>query len=1492
MGSLGDSTTRPAARHDGGVILRRQLPRFHSKRSQSLEDSEASHAPAQVTATTTTGDASRLAPECLASADALLSGGVHAMNAALGALVEEGIGGARIPGMEVRFQDVSLIAKVTVSSAPAPADEGWNGPSLLSPLKTLARKALAREHVIHKDVLRGLTGVFRPGRLTLVLGPPGSGKSALLKILSGRFPMDRHITFSGDISYNDMRRHEIRDRLPRYVAYVDEHDEHYARMTVLETLAFAHQCCTGKELPEWVVRSVSNDGGALDLLNAHNRFAPEVVAKRLGLERVKDTFVGDDAQGVPGILPREKKRLSVGEMAFGLKAVHLLDEIAVGLDATAAFDIVDSLRSMAHHLHRNIVVALQHPTPEMFDLFDDVLLLSDGHILYHGPRTDVLQHFAQLGFVCPPRKEVALFLLDLATPQQEQYTRRDCVGRVPITADEFATCFQQSEIFQATLQYLQTPPPAPEPMPVGDGEKTVVPALPSKDEVDRFRISFREDLALLLRRQWLLTKRNKAFLIARSFMVLLMGVLYGSTFWQLPTNNSQLVLGLLFSCSMFLSLGPAAQLPVFFANRAVFYKQRGANFYRTSSYVFASCVAQLPMLLFETLLFGSLLYWMGGYVSATDRFIVFLVTLFLCQMCFTALIFFFAAASPSLLVAQPLMVIAILVFVLFGGFLITKNNIPSYFSWFYWLNPIAWCIRALSVNQYTAPNFKTCVLAGVDYCKAFRVENMGQYGLKNFDLDDNTAWIYRSWMFFAGTYLLFSVLSYLWLEFKRYEHSNTTVTASDMKLLQDRLQRQQSQDLEASYDRLAEEMDGYKLHTGTPSQRRPAAAQPRDQEELTLVIPREGSVGFIPVALAFQDVWYSIPAPGSSVRRSEQREELDLLRGVSGFALPGTMTAFMGSRGAGKTTLMRLLAGRTRIKGSSVRGDIFLNGYPATDLALRRCVGYGAQRDVHSESATVREAMRFAATLRQDATISSTEKMVYVEECIDLLGLRPIANKIIRGSTAEEMKRISIGVELAASPSVLCMDEPTNGVDARSALVIMTALRKVADTGRTVICTMHQPSYDVLNLFDSVLLLQRGGQMVFFGETGDESNKLIEYFEDIPGMNPLKPGHNPASWILEGVEAEQEQRIQIHRQRRLLRRQSSTANASFLTQPGSTTETTATPLIPVDLVSYFDGSDQMQVLVEDLDQDGVTRPSPVLPEIRYEKKRAASAMTQFGLLLLRSFRMHWRTPAYNFTRLILSAILALLFGLLYHGTHYDTIRGANGAVGMIFLSVIFFGLIAFNSVVPITIAERAAYYRERGAQTYNALWYALASTTAEIPFVFLSSLVFTAILFPLAGFEGGNNFAFFWFVVSLHVLVQVYMGQFLANVLPNAQAAAGLGMLLNGVFLLFAGFNPPTSKIPNAYKWLHYMSPPSYSISVLTATVMSECQTPGGTTLGCRTLKNAPARFANKTVKFYIEAIFQMKHDTIWEYVGILCGILIAFRLLSLLALRYVNYQK
>ncbi|KAG3231395.1 hypothetical protein PI124_g23509 [Phytophthora idaei] len=180
----------------------------------------------------------------------------------------------------------------------------------------------------------------------------------------------------------------------------------------------------------------------------------------------------------------------------------------------------------------------------------------------------------------------------------------------------------------------------------------------------------------------------------------------------------------------------------------------------------------------------------------------------------------------------------------------------------------------------------------------------------------------------------------------------------------------------------------------------------------------------------------------------------------------------MGSSGAGKTTLMDVIAGRKT--GGQIRGDILLNGHPATELASRRATGYCEQMDIHSDASTFREALTFSAFLRQDADVPDSRKYDSVNECLDLLDLHPIADQIIRGSSTEQMKRLTIGVELAAQPSVLFLDEPTSGLDARSDKLIMDGVRKVANTGRTIVCTIHQPSAVVFSVFDSLLLLKRG----------------------------------------------------------------------------------------------------------------------------------------------------------------------------------------------------------------------------------------------------------------------------------------------------------------------------------------------------------------------------------------------------------------------------------
>ncbi|KAJ8559020.1 hypothetical protein ON010_g8429 [Phytophthora cinnamomi] len=1142
------------------------------------------------------------------------------------------------------------------------------------------------------------------------------------------------------------------------------------------------------------------------VMTAMHKFAAELRIRALGLTRCKDTMVGNAM--IRGVSGGERKRVTTGEMTFGHKQVMLLDEISTGLDAATTYDIVNSLRSLARNFKNNVVVSLLQPPPEVFNLFDDVLILNNGRIMYHGPRDQVQEYFERMGFQCPPRKDVADFLLDLGTDKQHIYVKENHgSNRVPFNSAEFAEHFRQSDIFQETLQYLQAPsagnPDACDPL----------------QDPRLFGQSLWGDLVTLLRRQVTISLRDKVFLIGRAFMVIVMGLLYGSTFWQMDDANSQLILGLLFSCTMFLAMGQAAQLPTFVEARSVFYKQRGANFFRSVAYVLASSVTQIPQAIMETVIFGSVVYWMGGYVVLADRFFSFLCTLFLCQMWFTSFFFFISAAAPTITIGQPVMMVSILFFILFGGFLLTKNDIPDYFIWFYWIDPIAWSIRSLSVNQYLAPKFDVCIYRGVDYCTHFG-STFGKYSLKLSGLPTEASWIYFGWLYFVGGYFVLVFAANLVLEYKRYESPESTTLVQA--------------DLDAN-DRPIPISDK-------------VSVDPREAVLVRVMTPRTRAP---PVTLAFHDLWYSVPMPGG-----KKGEDIDLLQGVSGFARPGTMTALMGSSGAGKTTLMDVIAGRKT--GGKIRGKILLNGYPATDLAIRRCTGYCEQMDIHSESATIREALVFSAMLRQDSAVPETDKMESVDECIALLELGPIADKIIRGSSTEQMKRLTIGVELVAQPSIIFMDEPTSGLDARSAKLIMNGVRKIANSGRTIVCTIHQPSSEVFAFFDSLLLLRRGGRPVFFGELGEQSSNLIDYFQAAPGVAPIEPGYNPATWMLECIGAGV----------------GSGSGNSF------------------DFAEHFVKSDLKALLDTNLNQDGVLRPAANLPELKFSKKFASRPRTQFKMLCQRFFHMYWRTPTYNLTRLMISMMLGALLGVIYQSTDYTTFTGINAGIGLVFISTVFLGIIGFNSVMPVAAAERTAYYRERASETYHALWYFIAGTLVEIPYVLLSSFCFTIIFFPSVGFTGLVTFIYYWFVVSLNALLFVYFGQLLVFALPSEALATTAGALLSSIFMLFAGFNPPANNIPTGYKWIYYISPPTYSIATLVALIFADC--PDGNTdhFGCQVVKNAPPTIGNITLKQYVEHAFDMKHDLMLRNTLVLCALIVAFRLLALLSLRYISHLK
>lgn len=194
---------------------------------------------------------------------------------------------------------------------------------------------------------------------------------------------------------------------------------------------------------------------------------------------------------------------------------------------------------------------------------------------------------------------------------------------------------------------------------------------------------------------------------------------------------------------------------------------------------------------------------------------------------------------------------------------------------------------------------------------------------------------------------------------------------------------------------------------------------------------------------------------------------------------------------------------------------MLVDGRPR-DASFQRKTGYVQQQDLHLSTSTVREALNFSALLRQPAHIKKSEKLDYVEEVIKLLEMEEYAEAVVgipgEGLNVEQRKRLTIGVELAAKPQLLLfLDEPTSGLDSQTSWAICDLMEKLTKNGQAILCTIHQPSAMLFQRFDRLLFLAKGGRTVYFGEVGENSKILTDYFER-NGAPPCTRDANPAEW--------------------------------------------------------------------------------------------------------------------------------------------------------------------------------------------------------------------------------------------------------------------------------------------------------------------------------------------------------------------------------------------
>ncbi len=491
-----------------------------------------------------------------------------------------------------------------------------------------------RTEKVEKVIFLNANLYLEAGKLYLVLGSPGSGKSTLLKMISRGLHLSKHHEFVGKVSVCGIE--PTKDIVwTNLVGYIDQIDRLHPFLTVEETCKFAWLCRSGGTHH----RELFGEGADVEAMVAQmdkDFFVVRRVLELLGLARVKDTFVGD-SQKVRGVSGGEKKRVTVAETMVLSTPVCCMDEISTGLDAATTYDITRDLAAASRVTSSVKIVSLLQPPPETVANFDELILLSEGQIIYCGPVDRAIPYFEELGYQIPERMDAADWLQALSK-DGAMYLKDP--GQKHLTTQEFHEKFYASDLGKSILEKIEKPQDTP--------------AVVKTMATIRYRSSTWQSLKLLIDREFTLWWRDKYQIKAKIMQTLIMGTLVGTLYFQL--DDLQSVVGILFQSVFFVIVGGMTSVIKQFPARSIFYKQQDANFFPTWCYIAGRSLASIPNSFLDATIYGTAVYFLAGLAhndgATIGSFFMFWLLLFTMSLTSGLFFGFFSAGVQTLTVAQ------------------------------------------------------------------------------------------------------------------------------------------------------------------------------------------------------------------------------------------------------------------------------------------------------------------------------------------------------------------------------------------------------------------------------------------------------------------------------------------------------------------------------------------------------------------------------------------------------------------------------------------------------------------------------------------------------------------------------------------------------------------------------------------------------------------------------------------------------------------------
>ncbi|KAJ4340035.1 hypothetical protein N0V95_007617 [Ascochyta clinopodiicola] len=870
--------------------------------------------------------------------------------------------------------------------------------------KAFSKKKAATGQSRVKNILDDISADLQSGTLTAIIGGSGSGKTSLLNQMSGRMRGTR-ISTSGRTLFNGSE-----DISSIKSAYVIQQDILLPTLTVRETLSYAAQL----RLPSSVT------------LSERKQLVEGVIAE-LGLKEAADTRIGNHAH--KGCSGGEKRRTSLGVQLLSNPSLLWLDEPTTGLDSTSAYQVVKTLQNLARK-GRTIIVTIHQPRSEIWNLFDNVILLTRGSPAYAGSAEECLDHFTELGHRMPPFTNPAEYLIDVVSvDNRSEEAEAFAEERVQHIKGAWRQRCDRISSEKGKQSFVTAPAESPPAELFGSRQSSMI-----------------QQIRVLTARTLIVTIRDPMGMFGSLLEAISMAIITGWIFLQVDGSlsgirsrqgalyNAAALQGYLILLFETYRLTDDIQLfdeearqgvvsiPAFLISR------RLARF----------LIEDLPV----PLIFSLIYYFMVGFHADGGEFLVFFSVILLehyIAVCFAmvcvAISRNFAGASLVANLAYTLQSMAC-------GYFIQSNTIPIYVRWTKWTAYVFYAFGALCANEFTG-SFYDCPVGGPsdEACK----EYTGEFIMDSLGFPND--WVWRPILALTGYVFAFYFGAAVLLKYWKAEIAMARARPSNM-------------DGSAGKEKMSEQ---------TPNEVRTINIRLEgfglDIEKRTLRKQTTKSI-LNPLTAEFQ--------PGS----------LNVIMGPSGSGKTSLLNSMAGRLKDDLSTRYKTF-GTMTFNGLAPSEDVVhsICSFVTQDddallasLTVRETLRYAA-------------GLRLPKWMDKQQKVQKAEEILLkmgLKDCADNL----IGNDVIKGISGGEKRRVTIAVQILTEPRVLLLDEPLSGLDAFTALSIMDVLLGLAHEGRTLIVTIHQPRSDLFARFGNIMLLARGGHSVYAGP----ATQLLPHF--------------------------------------------------------------------------------------------------------------------------------------------------------------------------------------------------------------------------------------------------------------------------------------------------------------------------------------------------------------------------------------------------------------